>query len=126
MSSTSETPQLYARVTTQANLVIFAAIVIGIPMAYAFTEMTGASAPSFLLLVVIAIGVPQAYVEHWNEYDRTWNAIVWVLVAAGVVSIEFTALYRASTELVGLPPIHGGAVAFLLVYLGNLVWLHIR
>lgn len=123
MSSTNTTARLSAWATTQQNVAIFVAIVIGLPVAYAFSETTGAFAPSFLMLAMIAIGVPRAYDEYWTEYDRTRTAVAWVLVASAVVTVEFVVLYRLGVDLFGLAAIHGGAVAFAVVSLGNLVLL---
>jgi len=128
MPSTSTPSKLSERVTTQRNLTIFTAVLVAIPAAYGFqwafsgTDLGG----SFLLLTTLAVGVPTAYEEHWPKYDRAQAAITWVLAACVVAAIEFTGLYLLGTDILELSPLFASVGAFLVVDLGNLVWLSAR
>lgn len=70
--------------------------------------------------------MPTAYDEYWTQYDQTWKAIVWILVACLVVTIEFVGLYIVGTEYVSLSPLYASTGAFLVTDLGNLAWLTLR
>jgi hypothetical protein len=114
--------------TSQRNLTIFVSIFVAVPLSYAFQSIVfeSASAGSFLLLVTLAVGVPTAYDEYWPQYDQTWKAIGWILIACVVVTIEFIGLYIVGTEYLDLTPLYASAGAFLVTDLGNLAWLSFR
>lgn len=123
----STASRLYARAITRRNLTIFVAIVVALPTAYAFRSTVGHGQRSggFLLLLTLAVGVPTAYDEYWPDYDRTWKAVAWVLVACTVATAEFVGIYLAETALVGLPPVHAAVGAVLVTDVGNLAWLSV-
>lgn len=123
MPSTSTLSHLYERATTQRNVTIYTAILVGVPGAYAFQEAVGASGDGFLLLLLLAVGVPTAYDEHWPHYDRTWQAVAWVLVACLVVWIEYAALYLAGTTFTPLSSFQAGVAAFLVTSFGDFLLL---
>ncbi|GAB6862634.1 hypothetical protein ACFR97_16040 [Haloplanus litoreus] len=114
--------------TSQRNLTIFVSIFAAFPLSYAFQSIVSenASAGSFLLLVTLAVGVPTAYDEYWPQYDQTWKAIGWILLACVIVTIEFSSLYIVGTEYAGLTPLYASTGAFLVTDLGNLAWLSFR
>lgn len=114
--------RLSAWLTAQRNVTIFAAILIALPVAYAFHAAVGGGPGDFLLLMTLAVGVPTAYDDYWPRYDRTWQAVGWVVLACAVVTVEFTGLYLAGTAL-GLGPFPAAIGAFLPTSLGNLAWL---
>jgi len=128
MPSTSFGSRVTNWATSQRNLTIFVSIFAAFPLSYAFQSIVSenASAGSFLLLVTLAVGVPTAYDEYWPQYDQTWKAIGWILIACVVVTIEFIGLYIVGTEYLDLTPLYASAGAFLVTDLGNLVWLSLR
>jgi hypothetical protein len=128
MPSTSFGSRVTNWATSQRNLTIFVSIFAAFPLSYAFQSIVSenASAGSFLLLVTLAVGVPTAYDEYWPQYDQTWKAIGWILIACVVVTIEFSGLYIVGTEYLDLTPLYASAGAFLVTDLGNLVWLSLR
>jgi|SRR6056297_3595915 len=117
--------RLRERATTQRNVTIYVAILAAVPLAYAFDTAVGGAQGDFLLLMTLAVGVPSAYEGYWPAYDATWKAVAWVLAACAVVTVEFTGLYLAGTDLLSLSPFVAGIVAFLVVDLGNLAWLSV-
>jgi hypothetical protein len=114
--------------TTQRNLTILVAILVSVPIAYGFRAVVGGAdfGGSFLLLMTLAVGVPTAYDEFWPKYDRTWDAIIWVVAACIVATTEFTGLYLMGTGLGNLSPFLGSTGAFLITHLGNIAWLSVR
>jgi len=128
MSETSMASAVYRRATTQRNLTIFTSILVAVLTAFVFqTQVAGGEfAANFLLLMTLAVGVPSAYDEYWPQYEQTWNAIVWVLVAAVVATVEFAGLYLLGTEFVSLSPTVAAVGAFLVADLGNLALLSAR
>lgn len=128
MPSTSVVSRVTNWATSQRNLTIFVSIFAAFPLSYAFQSIVSesASAGSFLLLVTLAVGVPTAYDEYWPQYDQTWKAIGWILLACVVVTIEFIGLYIVGTEYINLTPLYASAGAFLVTDLGNLAWLSFR
>jgi hypothetical protein len=128
MPSTSVVSRVTNWATSQRNLTIFVSIFAALPLSYAFQSIVSesASAGSFLLLVTLAVGVPTAYDEYWPQYDQTWKAIGWILLACVVVTIEFVGLYIVGTEYINLTPLYASAGAFLVTDLGNLAWLSFR
>lgn len=127
MPSTSTVSRAYDWATTQRNLTILVAILVAVPTAYAFqSTIGGESAGNFLLLVTLAVGVPTAYEEYWPHYDQTWKAIVWIVVACAVVTVEFVGLYLVGMEYVRLSSLRVSIGAFLVTDIGNLVWLSVR
>ena len=128
MSEPSMASAVYRRATTQRNLTIFASILVAVPTAFVFQAHVagGEFAANFLLLMTLAVGVPSAYDEYWPQYEQTWNAIAWVLVAAVVATVEFTGLYLLGTEFVSLSPMVAAVGAFLVTDLGNLALLSAR
>lgn len=115
-------------VTSQRNLTIFVAILVAVPTAYAFqSRVTGGGSPGdFLLLLTLAVGVPTAYDEYWPRYDQTWKAILWVLTACLVATVEFVALYLGGTGYVNLSPFSAAVGAFLVTDLGGFALLAAR
>jgi hypothetical protein len=128
MSSTGVASKVYGRVTTQRNLTIFASILVAVPTAYAFQTQVARDefAANFLLLMTLPVGIPSAYDEYWPQYDRTWEAIVWVFVAAAVVTVEFTGLSLLGSSVLDVAPLHAAIGALLVTDLGNLAWLAVR
>ena len=128
MPSTSVVSRVTNWATSQRNLTIFVSIFAAFPLSYAFQSIVSerAAAGSFLLLVTLAVGVPTAYDEYWPQYDQTWKAIGWILIACVVVTIEFIGLYIVGTEYINLTPLYASTGAFLVTDLGNLVWLSLR
>ena len=128
MPSTSTSPNVADWMTSQRNVTILVAILVAVPVAYGFQMVvSGANlGGSFLLLMTLAVGVPTAYDEYWPKYDRTWNTIVWVVVACVVVTVEFTGLYLIGTGPGNLSPLFASVGAFLITELGNLAWLSVR
>lgn len=128
MASADMTSTVYRWATTQRNLTIFVSILIAIPMVYVFQSQIIESefAASFFLLATLAVGVPSAYDEYWPQYSQTWKAIVWVLVAAVIATIEFTGLYLLGIEFVDLSPTVTAVCAFFVTDLGSLVLLSAR
>ena len=128
MPSTSVVSRVTNWATSQRNLTIFVSIFAAFPLSYAFQSIVSenASAGSFLLLVTLAVGVPTAYDEYWPQYDQTWKAIGWILIACVVVTIEFIGLYIVGTEYINLTPLYASSGAFLVTDLGNLAWLSFR
>lgn len=122
MPFTSTPARLRAWLTSQRNLTIFTAITIAIPVAYTFHDTFGADSGDFLLLFTLAVGVPTAFDEYWDPFDRTWKAIGWVGVACSLVTVLFTALYVAGT-MAGLSSFDSGVGAFLVTALGGLLVL---
>jgi hypothetical protein len=98
--------------TIQRNLTILVAILVSVPIAYGFRAVVGGAdfGGSFLLLMTLAVGVPTAYDEFWPKYDRTWDAIIWVVAACIVATTEFTGLYLMGTGLGNLSPFLGSTV----------------
>jgi hypothetical protein len=128
MPSTNFVSRMTAWVTCQRNLTIFVSILAAFPLSYAFQSIASesASAGSFLLLVTLAVGVPTAYDEYWPHYDQTSKALIWILGACLVVTIEFGGLYIVGTEYVSLTPRFASTGAFLITGFGNLAWLAVR
>lgn len=112
--------------TAQRNVVVFAAILVAVPVTGAYVETVGGGEGSVLLLLTLAVVVPQAYLEHWPAYDATWKAVAWVVVACAVATVEFAVLFVVGTELLALAPLHASAGAFLVTTLGTLVVLSRR
>ncbi len=128
MPSTNIVTELSEWATTQRNLTIITSIIVAVPVASAFHLMTGSSsqAGGFLLLMTLAVGVPSAYDEYWPQYDRTWKAIAWVLIAATVVTVEFVSFYFLGSDVLKLSAFYAAVGAFLVTDLGNLAWLIVR
>ncbi|MFC7174428.1 hypothetical protein ACFQL0_15900 [Haloplanus litoreus] len=113
--------------TSQRNLTIFVSIFAAFPLSrIPINSFRECISGSFLLLVTLAVGVPTAYDEYWPQYDQTWKAIGWILLACAVVTIEFIGLYIVGTEYLDLTPLYASAGAFLVTDLGNLAWLSFR
>lgn len=110
-------------VTAQRNIVISVSILIAVPTAYGFqaTIGNGEQATGFLLLLLLAVGVPTTYNDHWPTYDRTWKAIGWVIGAAVVVILQFGALYAIGTMVVDVSPFAASVGAFLITSIGDLL-----
>jgi hypothetical protein len=112
--------------TDQQQVATLAAIVVALAAGYAFEARFGAYAGSFLLLMLLGVGVPMAYDGYWSRYDRTWKAIVWVLVACVVATVAFVGLYLVGTGLLVLDPFLASVGAFLVTDLGGLALLWAR
>jgi hypothetical protein len=124
MNSTSTIPHIRDWITSQRQLTIVTAIVVALPTTYAFQSVIGGDpfAGSFLLLMTLAVGVPSAYDEYWPQYDQTWKAIAWILVACVVAAVEFTGLYLVGTAAVDVAWV-APVGAFFITYLGDLLVL---
>jgi hypothetical protein len=128
MPSTSESLGMREWMTTQRNLTILTAILVGVPTAYGFRwvfDEPGLSG-SFLLLMTLGVGVPTAYDEYWSKYDRARTAVAWTVTACVVATVEFTGFYLLGVELLDLAPLFASVGAFLVTELGNLSWLAVR
>jgi hypothetical protein len=99
MPSTSESLGILEWMTTQRNLTI---------------------------LTAILVGVPTAYDEYWWKYDRARTAVVRTVTACAVATVEFSGFYLVGVELLGLSPLYASVGAFLVTELGNLSWLAVR
>lgn len=110
-------------VTSQRNIVIYVSILIAVPTAYGFqaTIGNGEQATGFLLLLMLAVGVPTTYNDLWPTYDRTLKAIGWVLGASVAVILQFGALYVIGTIVVNVSPFAAAVGAFLITSIGNLL-----
>jgi hypothetical protein len=67
--------------------------------------------------------VPTLYDEYWPPYDRTWKAVCWIVGAAAVASVAFSALYWVGAELVGLSSLLASTGAFLVTLGGGVALL---
>jgi hypothetical protein len=113
--------------TDQRNLTIFAAILVAVPTAYAFTLYVDAGGGGdFLLLLTLAVGVPTAYDEYWPRYDETWKAVAWVVAACVWATAEFTAVYLLVVDVLSLSPVVGALGAFLVTTVGTVAVLAVR
>lgn len=123
MPSTSILDRFSTYLTSQRNIVIFVSILIAVPIAYGFqaTIGQGEQASGFLLLMMLAVGVPTTYNDHWSAYDRTWKAIGWVLVASVAVLLQFGALYAIGTMVLKVSTFAAAVGAFLITSLGDLL-----
>lgn len=100
------------RAVAQRNVVIYAGILVALPLLAAFGTAFDPDG-TFLLMLLIAVIVPSAYNEHWPGYDRTRQAVAWVLAVAAVAAGLFTGVYIAGTGPLALSPLHASAGAFL-------------
>jgi len=128
MPSFSILDRISTWITSQRNIVIFVSILLAIPTAYGFqaTIGQGEQATGFFLLLMLAVGVPTAYNDHWSAYDRIWKAIGWVLGASVLVVVQFGALYAIGTTLIESTPFGSAVGAFLITSVGDLfVWSRI-
>jgi hypothetical protein len=114
--------------TTQRNLTILVAMLVAVPIGYGFRVVVsgGDFSGSFLLLMTLAVGVPSAYDEYWQKYERIGDAVAWVVAACLVATTEFTGLYLIGTEFADLSPLLGSIGAFLITDIGNIAWLSVR
>jgi len=117
---------VYRWLTAQRQLTIFTALALALPTAYAFQSRVGTDTGGVLLLLLLAVGVPTAYDEYWQPYDRAWQAILWTVLVGAVAAAEFTAFYLIGTDVLGLAPRSSTAGAFLLTSLQNLAFLSVR
>ena len=125
MSSYDVMNRISTWLTSQRNIVIFVSILIAVPTAYGFqaTIGQGEQATGFLLLMMLAVGVPTTYNDYWPSYDRTWKAVGWVLAASVLVVVQFGALYAIGTAVTGSTPFASAVGAFLITSVGALfVW----
>lgn len=125
MPATSTRSRIREWATTQRTITTLTAIIVAIPVANVFQSNTDDIAGSFFLLTALAVGIPAAYEDHWAEYDRTWKAVAWILVACALTTIVFTALYVAGTAIAGAPSFLVVIGAFLLVYFGTPILLSV-
>jgi uncharacterized membrane protein len=73
--------------------------------------------------LAVGVVVPTLYDEYWPRYDRTWKAVGWIGVAAGVVAAAFAGLYWVGTEGLALAELPASAGAFVLITVGGIVTL---
>ena len=123
MPSTSTLGTIRERATTQRNVTILTAILVAVPVAYAFHLWSDAQQGEFLLLMILAVGVPTAFDDFHGPFDRTWKALLWILAACAVVTVEFVGLYVVSTDALGQSPFLASVGAFLVTTMLNLAWL---
>lgn len=110
---------------TQRNLTIAMAVFMALPITYAFAETFGA-AGAFLLLVTVGVGVPTAYDAYWPGYERTDTALAWIVLAAVVAAVEYTALFYGGVAVLDLDARLASGGAFLLTTAGNYALLAAR
>ena len=123
MPSKSILHRISTVLTAQRNIVIFFSILVAVPTAYGFqaTVGQGEQATGFLLLMMLAVGVPTTYNDHWSTYDSTWKAIGWVFVASLAVLLQFGALYAIGTRILEVSTFAAAVGAFLITSLGDLL-----
>jgi hypothetical protein len=126
MPSTSTTGKVTDWMTAQQNVTVFTAILVALPLLYAFNSTVSDSSGSFLFLITLAVVVPTAYNELWSRYEQTWKAIGWVVVGCTVAAVEFTGIYLVSIEVGAPSSLIASTAAFLVTALGNIVWLTLR
>jgi hypothetical protein len=126
MPSTSNGKSLLDRALSQRNVTIYTAILVAVPTAYAFHVWSGAEGGDFLLLMLLAVGVPTAFDDLWSPYDRTWKAVAWVLAACGVAAVEFVGLFVICRDVLSLSPFLASVGAFVWTTAMNLAWLVVR
>jgi uncharacterized membrane protein YjjB (DUF3815 family) len=118
-NSTDSRESLRDRATAQRNVVVYAAILVAVPTAFAFHTLVGADGGDFLLLLTLAVGVPTSYNTYWPASDRTWRAVGWVLVTCALATAVYTGLYLAGTQLLSVSPFPASIAAFLVTFLGG-------
>ncbi|MFB6207392.1 MAG: hypothetical protein ABEJ05_12795 [Haloglomus sp.] len=106
--------------TAKQQLVSLAAVLVALPASYAFRATFGEYAGSFLLLVLLGVGVPSAREEYWPRSDRTRAAMAWALGACAATAAVFVGCYLVGTAI-GLGPFFAGVGAFLVTHAGVLV-----
>ncbi|MFB6123620.1 MAG: hypothetical protein ABEJ78_09200 [Haloferacaceae archaeon] len=111
--------------TAPRNVAVFTAILVAVPTSYAFASTVGGGG-DFLLLLTLAVGVPQAYVEYWPVDESAWRAAAWVVVACAVATAGFVAVFLAGRRLASLSPLYASVAAFLVVDVGGLAALSWR
>jgi len=126
MTATSRLDSLRQRATTTRNVTIYVAILIAVPTAYAFHVWSGTEGGDFLLLMMLAIGVPTAFDEYKTAVEDHWRAVAWVLGACLIVTIEYTGVYVIGTETLSLSAFWASLGAFLLVWAMNHAYLVVR
>lgn len=126
MAPGSRMSKLREWAVSQRTLTIVTAIAIAIPTAYLFHATVGVEAGDFLLLWTLGVGVPQTYDAYWPTYDQTWKAIAWVVGGCGVATGLFVSLYLFSNRFLDLSPFLASIGAFLITYLGPMLWLGYR
>ncbi|WP_142860494.1 hypothetical protein [Salinigranum halophilum] len=122
MPSTDVVTRIRERLWTQRNLTVVVAISLGLALTHGFSVVFGPDG-SFLLLLAVGVVVPTLYDEYWPRYDRTWKAVGWIGVAAGVVAAAFAGLYWVGTEGLALAELPASAGAFVLITVGGIVTL---
>ncbi len=122
---TETVARLRDRATTQRNVSIYVAIIVAVPLAYAFTLLFSYQG-SLLLLLTLGLGVPTAYADYWPPYDDHWRVIGWVVAASTIATVEFTGVYVIATGRIHLSPFVGSITAFLITWTMNLSWLVVR
>ncbi|WP_276258838.1 hypothetical protein [Haloglomus litoreum] len=111
--------------TDQQQVATLVAVLVALAAGYAFEARFGVYAGSFLLLMLLGVGVPSAYEERWPRYDHAWQAVAWVLVACGLVVVAFVGSFLAGRAL-ALDSSLASVGAFLAVSLGGLLLLRGR
>ena len=99
MASDSTLGYLYSRATTQRKIAFYTAILVAIPVVYTFQTTIGPTQTDGLpvILILLVIGVPEAYGKYWPQYERTRETVGWTLTACLFVSLEFAGLYVVLT-----------------------------
>ena len=121
--SDSTLGHLYSRATTQRKLAVYTAVLVAIPVVYTI-ETTGTAQTEALpvLLILLVIGVPEAYGKHWPQYERPRNTVAWTLVACLLVAMEFAGVYTILSGYDAHPTVASLGAA-LLLSVGNVVWM---
>jgi len=126
MTTSGRLPRLWQRATTQRNVTIYGAILLGVSTAYAFHRWSGTDGGAFLLLLLVAVGVPTAFDEFEPDVEGHPKALAWVVAAGLVVAVEYTGAYVVGTAGLSLSPLLASVGAFLSVWVTNYAYLVVR
>lgn len=122
MPSANTATRLRDRLRTQRNATVCTAVLLALPVTYAFGAAFGFDG-SFLVLLTVGVVVPTLYDEYWPPYDETWKAVCWIVVASTLLSVAFTILYWVGVRLVALSPLPASTGSFLVTTVGCLALL---
>ncbi|WP_318568670.1 hypothetical protein [Salinigranum marinum] len=116
-STTTETP-IRERIWAQRNVTIYTALLVALPITYAFSTVFGPDG-SFLLLLTVGVVVPTAYNECWPPYDRTWKAVGWTTVASMVAAVAFATAFTLAVRLFAASALVASGGAFVVTAVGG-------
>jgi len=120
-STNTETP-IRERIRAQRNVVVYAALLVALPITYGFSAVFGPDG-SFLLLLTVGVVVPTAYNERWPPYDRTWKAVGWIAVASTVAAVAFAAVFTLAVRLFSASALVASGGAFVVTAAGGFALL---